>query len=65
MKRADVLAWLVAWGGGTGLLLAMLLAVRTFAEYRRLAAGGYPKPLFLIGRRVRGTLTGARGQAWK
>lgn len=63
MNRADIMPWLMAWGGGTGLLLALLVAVSAFAEYRRLAARGYPKPLFLIGRRVRGILIGARGQA--
>jgi hypothetical protein len=40
VNRADITAWPVAWGGGTGLLLALLVAVSAFAEYRRLAARG-------------------------
>src|SRR4029077_5084737 len=33
VNRADIMAWLVAWGGGTGLLLALLVAVGAFPEY--------------------------------
>lgn len=63
MDRAALEVWLLTWGGLVALLLAFLFAVNLVSECRRLAVAGFPRPTYLIVRRVLGAFAAGRGQA--
>jgi len=60
-KRSDdamvtFVVWLVTWLALTFTLIAFLAAVNITSEYRHLSASGFPRPAFLIRRRIAGLL---------
>ena len=53
--RPDVIgAWLFVWVGASGLLVSSLVAINVVAEYRRLRRERFPRPAYLLRKRLEG-----------